>query len=183
MFYAAVPPPPPQGAVVCLAPDWLFGGCHLVYMSYNPRRAVPPVKCIVSRILVHFIFVCTCDFDSDVLPFLGIQPMGGRTFFSSNFLYRTPEPHSTPTCHPLPFPVVPLRPTGNGFDNDNDNDSQSFLFYWLLAPNVTSFRRNRALRGRIAPFPGAEGNSVAIFRARVASATEEVRMCGGWCLC
>ncbi|CAM9656726.1 unnamed protein product [Pylaiella littoralis] len=49
----------------------------------------------------------------------------------------------------------------------------SFLFYWLLAPNVTSFRRNRALRGSIAPFPGAKGNSIAIFRARVASAKEE----------
>ncbi|CAN0130602.1 unnamed protein product, partial [Hapterophycus canaliculatus] len=49
----------------------------------------------------------------------------------------------------------------------------SFLFYWLLAPNVTSFRRNRALRGRIAPFPGAEGNSIAIFRARVVGVTEE----------
>ncbi|CAB1108973.1 unnamed protein product [Ectocarpus sp. CCAP 1310/34] len=49
----------------------------------------------------------------------------------------------------------------------------SFLFYWLLAPNVTSFRRNRALRGSIAPFPGARGNSVAIFSARVVSAVEE----------
>ncbi|CBN75357.1 conserved unknown protein [Ectocarpus siliculosus] len=49
----------------------------------------------------------------------------------------------------------------------------SFLFYWLLAPNVTSFRRNRALKGSIAPFPGARGNSVAIFSARVASAVEE----------
>jgi len=62
-------------------------------------------------------------------------------------------------------------------------NGQSFLFYWLLAPNVTSFRRNRALRGRIAPYPGADGNSVAIFRARVASATEEVCACSATCLC
>lgn len=62
------------------------------------------------------------------------------------------------------------------------NNEQSFLFYWLLAPNVTSFRRNRALRGRIAPFPGAEGNSIAIFRARVVGVTEEVCMCLASCL-
>ncbi|CAN0211163.1 unnamed protein product [Ascophyllum nodosum] len=49
----------------------------------------------------------------------------------------------------------------------------SFLFYWLLAPNVTAYRRNLALRGRIAPFPGARGNHMAIFSARVASAIEE----------
>lgn len=52
---------------------------------------------------------------------------------------------------------------------------QAFLFYWLFAPNIAAFRRNRALRGRIAAYPGAEGNYVAIFSARVVSATEEVK--------
>lgn len=43
---------------------------------------------------------------------------------------------------------------------------------------MTAFRRNRALRGRIAPVPGGIGNSIAIFSARVVSATEEVRRRG-----
>ncbi|CAM9924511.1 unnamed protein product, partial [Discosporangium mesarthrocarpum] len=49
----------------------------------------------------------------------------------------------------------------------------AFAFYWLLAPNVNAFRRNQALGGGLAPYPGAEGKLAALFSARVISAREE----------
>lgn len=81
----------------------------------------------------------------------------GVTVFISNRTHARTAPHHTALHRTVPRFL------------------QAFLFYWLLGPNVTAFRRNRALRGRIAPFPGAIGNSIAIFSARVVSATEEVR--------
>lgn len=99
------------------------------------------------------------------LPLAQVELIPRVVFYRVPFFPLTSCRFSLALCPARGRPVIALT-----------TNPQSFLFYWLLAPNVTSFRRNRALRGRIAPFPGAEGNSVAIFRARVASATEEVRV-------
>lgn len=103
-------------------------------------------------------------------PVIGTQPKSSQVHFARSE-HRTADPTPPPLT---PLSRLPRYPASSADRRSAYNHVQSFLFYWLLAPNVTSFRRNRALRGRIAPFPGAEGNSVAIFRARVASATEEV---------
>lgn len=78
--------------------------------------------------------------------------------------------------HTAPHHAAPHHTAPDRTGPDRTACRQSFLFYWLLGPNVTAFRRNRALRGRIAPVPGGIGNSIAIFSARVVSATEEVRV-------
>lgn len=150
----------------------LFGRRHVLRVMKHCEY-VPLYNIAVVQWVCTYLLMIPCPRSLDTA-----QPMAtGR--FASEYI-RTYHPHATP-FYSLRSPLLRFDRPVIGLAIDVN--VQSFLFYWLLAPNVTSFRRNRALRGRIAPFPGAEGNSVAIFRARVASATEEVRFVCPQCWC
>ncbi|CAM9369124.1 unnamed protein product [Phaeothamnion confervicola] len=48
-----------------------------------------------------------------------------------------------------------------------------FAFYWLLGPSLSAYRKNRTLRGRLAPGRDSAGGVAGLFSARVTSVQEE----------